>query len=188
MTADKKQGWKDKSLRERVMTVIVILVIVVALITLKGLLFGSGADDASSDTLSPEQRIEALVKDGAKKHGGATDEVREVRATEQVDGGYGVFVQFNNNNTASERFLGTTMADIYTSLYTSDLDVRTVAIVATTSLSNPYGDSKEVPVFKTTLDKDTAVKVNFQADEYDLRYTILPGAWTVNTRHEVLED
>lgn len=190
MATSNKRQWRDMSVRERATTILVILVIVIALITLKGLIFGNSGNDSTeanvtTETLSPEQRIESAVNaalDGNSK-------VRELQVTKQVGDGYGVFLRYNNETTASERFIGSTMADVYMALYgVEDLGVQTASIVTTLTLSNAYGDSKEVPIIKTTLDKETAAKVSFDTDKTDLRYTILPSAWTVNMRHKALEE
>lgn len=70
------------------------------------------------------------------------------------------------------------MTKIYTSLYkNNNLDVRSVALVAYTSMQDKYGKQSDDAVMKTYLDKSEADKVNWNQPESTLALQILPSVW-----------
>jgi|ADGO01.1.fsa_nt_gi hypothetical protein len=184
-----KKEWKDLTRKEKRTAIIALAVIVLAVFTVIGVATSGGdkqeqdkQQQASQQNQPEDKQIEQIVRDTVK-----AENLREVRATEQVDGGYGVFVKFYDKY-GIKGVIGEQMADIYKALYTSGKDVRTVSIVANTTLTDQYGNESEEAVLKTTLDKAVADKVNFNASEADLQYSILPGLWTVNSTHPALRD
>lgn len=180
-----KKAWAQKTVIEKTKTVLLTIVALFFLLLLIGIIFGDsgGKQTQNVDQNAPvDKQIEQIVRNSVDE-----SDFQEARATEQVGGGYGVYVKIYDETTRKGS-IGEKMADIYKALYTSGKDINTASIVATSTLANQYGDEAEVPVLKTTLDKAIAEKVNFDADEATLQYQILPGLWTVNSTHPVLRD
>lgn len=107
--------------------------------------------------------------------------IRGVDVVPQQQGGYGVFVEFNAAQSSSasviKQGIEYGMADVYTALYTSGLDVRTASVVAYLPLTDKYGNTSDGMVYKTILDKAVASKVNWSASKDTLEWKVLPSLW-----------
>lgn len=113
--------------------------------------------------------------------------VRKIDVVEQVNGGWGVFVEYNadDNLTTNLRKTGIekTMSEIYIALYTSNKDVRSASVAAYFPLVDRYGNESEDVIYKSILDKAEAEKVNWNADSSTLKLSILPEVWTTSILH-----
>lgn len=139
--------------------------------------------------LSEEEQIKKLVTDQfeSDKNNMDMSYIREVDVVEQIDGGWGVFVEYNadDNITSGLRKSGIEkrMSSIYIALYTSEKDIRTATVTAYFPLVDQYGNESQDPVYKSALDKEEADKVNWDADSSYLRLTILPQVWRITFLH-----
>jgi len=117
--------------------------------------------------------------------------LRKVDVVEQIDGGYGVFVEMNaNDNLTSGMIRGgieQDMSKVYMALYQSGLDVRTATVAAYFPMTDQYGAESEAVIYKSMLDKSEADKVNWEADDSLLRTDILPGIWQTTLLHPELQ-
>lgn len=117
--------------------------------------------------------------------------LKSVDVVKQIDGGWGVFVEFNADDNLSANFtkrgIEKQMSDVYTSLYTSDKDVRTASAAAYLSLTDKYGNTSDQMVYKSILDKAVAGKVNWSTDKASLELQILPGLWSTTILSPVLK-
>lgn len=139
--------------------------------------------------LSEKEQVELLVTQQLKgKNNLQKEYFREVRVTEQADGGWGVFAAFNagDNLTTNLRKGGIEqkMSDIYIALYTSEHNIKQAAVVAYLPLVDQYGNEREDAVYKSSLDKVEADKVNWKADKATLQLQILPSVWTTTNLHK----
>lgn len=56
------------------------------------------------------------------------------------------------------------MSEIYTVLYTSEYNVNSVVIMAFFPVTDKYGNDQEIIVYQSSLNKEEADKVNWNAD------------------------
>lgn len=133
---------------------------------------------------TPEQTIEAKVRESLPqpKTNSGKDKIKDVSVTKQVDGGYGVLVSFNADSSGTEdsmkQSIWIDMTKIYTALYKNNTsDVRSVALVAYTSIQDKYGKQNDDAVMKTYLDQPEAQKVNWDQPQSTLALQILPNVW-----------
>ena len=138
----------------------------------------------AAPTSSVEDQLKTLV---ANVLNGTTNMSHENRlkgvdVVKQIDGGWGVFVEFNADDNLSANFtkkgIEKQMSDVYTALYTSNKDVRTASAAAYLSLTDKYGNTSDQMVYKSILDKAVAGKVNWSTDKASLELQILPGLWS----------
>lgn len=134
------------------------------------------------EDMSEKEQIEYLVKDELKGQNNLKkDYLRELTVTEQIDGGWGVFVTFNadDNLTSNLRLTGVekTMSEIYTTLFTSQHEIKQAHVTAYFPLIDQYGNEEDRIVYKSHLTSEVAEKVNWDADGATLRLQILPNLW-----------
>lgn len=137
--------------------------------------------------LSEQDQIKKIVTDKiSDKNNLDRDYLRKVDVVDQVDGGWGVFIDYNadDNLTADLRKKGIqmTMSQLYIVLYTSGKDIRTVSVAAYFPMTDKYGNSSDGIIYKTFLDKSEADKVNWKTDPSVLELNVLPKVWetTIN--------
>lgn len=200
--AEQQKKWSDFSTKEKTQAIVGIIVILFLLITLKGLIFGGsdepGTNEAQSqvieserpeqetdqaqsqatETLTPEKKIENTARTASTEGDGLADEVQEVRVIPEADGSYSINVKFYLKS-GNKNVIEQTMANVYLELYKGDENISNVTVMATTELSNKYGDSKELIVYQTTLGKEKGEKINFEQDTALLQMRIIPGLWEV---------
>jgi len=138
--------------------------------------------------VSEEDQIRNIVSDQLKGSNNMDQSyIRKVDVVEQVNGGWGVFVEYNadDNLTINLRKVGieSTMSEIYIALYTSNKDVRSASIAAYFPLVDRYGNESEDVIYKSILGKPEADKVNWGADSSSLKISILPKVWTTSILH-----
>lgn len=138
--------------------------------------------------LSTEDEIRKLVSDRLVGENNMDKPyIREIDVVEQIDGGWGVFVEYNadDNLTSNLRKAGMEkkMSEIYTALYTSDQDIRIATVAAYFPLSDKFGATRDGAVYKTSMNKELADKVNWDVDSSLLELNILPGLWSASFLH-----
>lgn len=191
--APKQKSWSDYTVQEKAGIVVAVIIVLFLLITLKGLIFGGSDNKTSNDSkectsslvgLSEDDQIKTIVTDAATKCDGFADAVREVRVIPELDGSKTVNVKFYVESLFEKRYLDQTMGVIYTALYTSDKNVGAVTLMATTDLIDSYGNDAEGIIYQTTIDKETAAKVNPSQDKAVLEMQVFPDLWTVQKQHK----
>lgn len=138
--------------------------------------------------LSEEDQIRNIVSNQLKGNNNMDKQyIRKIDVVEQVNGGWGVFVEYNadDNLTTNLRKTGIekTMSEIYIALYTSNKDIRSASVAAYFPLVDRYGNESEDVIYKSILDKTEADKVNWNADSSTLKLSILPEVWTTSILH-----
>lgn len=138
--------------------------------------------------LSESEQIKAIVTEQLKgTNNMKRDNLKKVDVSEAVGGGWNVAVEFNAGDNLSTKLRKTgiekKMSEIYISLYTSGKDIKTVSVAAFFPLADQYGNESDGIVYKSTLAKEEANKVNWSADGSTLRLSILPKVWTTIMLH-----
>lgn len=138
--------------------------------------------------LSEQDQVKALVTDQLKgTNNMKRDNLKKVEVSEGEDGGWNVTVEFNANDNLStnlrKKGIEKKMSEIYTALYQSGKDIKTASITAYFPLADKYGNESDGLVYKSTLDKAVADKVNWKADRSTLQLSILPQVWTTVMLH-----
>lgn len=137
--------------------------------------------------LSEQEQIKMLV---AEQLEGINNRdkpyIREIDVVKQIGGGWGVFVEYNasDNIARFRRFdIEVKMSEVYIALYTSYYDIRVVSISAYFPLVDRYGHVRDAIVYRSILDREVAVEVNWDAHRSLLKVDILPGVWTISILH-----
>jgi len=130
--------------------------------------------------LTEEEKIRTLVQNVLKgKNNMGLEYIRKIEVVKQVSDGWDVFTEFNANDNLTtnlqKKGIESKMAEIYIALYASNYDVRYASVNAYFPLTDKYGNKSSDVVYKSTLDKKEADKVNWDADETSLKINILPG-------------
>lgn len=138
---------------------------------------------APSMPINEEDQIKALVANilGGKTNLSRENRLRNVKVVPQVDGGWGVFVDFNadENLTLNLTKLGIekTMSEIYAALFMSGKDIKRVSAAAYFPTTDQYGNTSDSIIYKSRIESSVASKVNWSADKATLELKILPGLW-----------
>ncbi len=141
------------------------------------------AQGTQTTPATPEKTLEDKIRSALpqQKTNNNKDVIREINITKQVDGNYGILVNFNANESISDnvakKSIWITMTKIYTALYKDSSSVGQVSQVAYATLVDNYGKQQDSVVMKTSLDKTEATKVNWGESESTLALQILPGIW-----------
>lgn len=138
--------------------------------------------------LSEQDQVKVLVTEQLKgTNNMKRDNLKKVEVSEGEGGGWNVTVEFNANDNLStnlrKKGIEKKMSEIYTALYQSGKDIRTASVTAYFPLADQYGNESDGAVYKSTLDKAEADKVNWQADRSTLQLSILPQVWTTVMLH-----
>jgi hypothetical protein len=134
--------------------------------------------------LSEEDQIKQLVASQFKgKNNNGKDYIIKIKVVEQIDGGWGVFVEYNADDALSasstKKSIYLDMSKIYTALYTSKKDIRTASVSAYFPVTDKYGNNSDALVYKTMLEEAEADKVNWDIDSSYLGLEILPKVWEI---------
>ena len=113
--------------------------------------------------------------------------IRKIEVIEQIGGGYGVFVEYNADDSLTiglrKRGIELKMGETYHAFYTSGKDITTASIAAYFPLTDKYGNTEAGVVYKTRLDRTEADKINWNQDSAYLHLEIIPGVWTTTILH-----
>jgi len=138
---------------------------------------------APTTPLSEEDQIKALVESilAGKTNVNSGNRLRSVKVVLQVDGGWGVSVDFNANENLTlkltKRGIEKDMSDIYTALFTSGKDIKRASIAAYLPITDQYGNTDSSLVYKSRIESSVASKANWNTDKTTLELEILPGLW-----------
>lgn len=116
--------------------------------------------------LAEDGQLEAMMRDEFKGETNTSKErLVELDVVEQIDGGWGVFVEFNadDNLTCGSRKRGIErrMIDAYERLYTSPILVQQASMTALFPLVDRFGQESDGAVYKTILKRPVASKINW---------------------------
>ena len=111
--------------------------------------------------------------------------LRNITVRPNTQRGWDVSVDFNADDNLTENMtkqgVQMKMSDVYAALYSDKgLNVSSANVTSYMQLLDKYGNTKDEPVYVTSLDKDVANKINWSVDKSVLELDILPGLWTVN--------
>lgn len=110
--------------------------------------------------------------------------IDRIDVTAQMDGGWRIYVGFNADDYWTNKdirvMIERRMSDVYTALYKSDFDIRSVHIAASFPFTDQYGNPGTDIIYKTSLDKEVADKINWDSDPYVLKFDTLPNLWVEN--------
>ncbi|MEI1280420.1 hypothetical protein V6Z05_18955 [Leptospira venezuelensis] len=129
-------------------------------------------------SLSEEDQIKLIVK---KQIG--EEALKNVVITRSENGLLGVEVQFDAKSTIDMTkkmridWIKSKMAESYISIYKNYKNVGECKIGAFFPMSDSYGNSAEIEVYITYLAKEEADKVNWSAEDWDLKGNIVPRIW-----------
>jgi len=142
----------------------------------------------SAKSVSEENQIRGIISNVLKGNNNMDQpRLRKIEVVKQVNGGWGVFVDYNSsdNFTADWRKTGIeiTMSEIYIALYTSSKDIQSASVAAYFPLLDKYGNEHQGVVYKSILNKSEADKVNWRLDSSTLELSILPNVWTTTVLH-----
>lgn len=135
-----------------------------------------------------EEKINIILKDVlAEKTNMGVDKLMKVEVDESQDGS-SVTVNFfaNDNLTTNLQKVGieSDMSQVYISLYNlSELDIKSVTVSAYFNLIDKYGNTNPGVIYKSSLDKAEADKVNWGVDDSVLRVQVLPSVWVTEFVH-----
>lgn len=138
--------------------------------------------------LSEQDQVKALVTEQLKgQNNMKRDNLKKLEVTEQESGGWNVTVDFNASDNLSTNLrkvgIEKQMSELYIALYKSGKDVRTTTVTAYFPLVDQYGKENDRAIYQSTLDKEEASKVNWDADQSSLKLSILPKVWTTTLLH-----
>jgi len=146
----------------------------------------------SSETQTPvpqpksDQDIikEIVANELSGKNNNNEDKLRSTNVVAQIDGGWGVFVEYNPDegisNDWTKKGIEVDMAKLYRVIYkNTGKDIRTATIAAYVPMVDKYGNTSDGMAYKTMLDKDVADKVNWSLDDSYLGLSIMPNVWDV---------
>lgn len=187
----------DKKSNNNVRPATIYILIAIVIVLVVGLTINSvnnGEQDPSNSTstqeslpsygtpkeMSDEDKITKSINDvfSIKQTDAGLDKVNSVNIVKNESNNYEVEININSDSYQGLLILENESADIYKSLYSNDLRVSGATVHGYHQFSDEYGNSKNEKVLTTHLDKDTADKINFDADELDLQVRIIPGLWT----------
>ena len=121
---------------------------------------------ATATPISDQDVLKRGVTDGlASDHG----TFRAINVVPQDSGGIGAFVEINAPKNLPPSFTKTMveygMEDAYLALHKSGKDVTAMSVAAYLPLTDKYGNTSDVMVYKTLLRKDQADKINWSDDD-----------------------
>lgn len=141
----------------------------------------SSQQTVSADLPEDQQLKKNVENTLSGKNNMDKDYIRNIIVTEQADGGWGVFVDYNADDNlttdARKKSVEMKMSEVYIALYTSGKDVRNASVAAYFPLTDSYGNESDGVIYKSVLEKTEADKVNFKANESTLKLNILPDVW-----------
>jgi hypothetical protein len=132
---------------------------------------------------SDQDIIKAAVNNELKgKNNNNKNKLRAVDVVPQINGGYGVFIDYNADDNLSQSFIKKgiyiEMTKLYKILYTqTGKDVEAASVSAWFPMQDRFGNTSDEIVYKTILDKGPASQVNWNADAATLELQIMPGVW-----------
>ena len=130
----------------------------------------------SQRVMTPQQKIKSIISsqlDGA--------DIRKVQLTKLKDNSLDLTIKYNaGENLTVGMFKGLikhTMEDLYKKLFTSNLNLHVVDIVAYCPTVDQYGNNSYGIAYATRLSRAVAKKINWSSDY--LETNVLPNQWEV---------
>lgn len=100
---------------------------------------------------------------------------------EKISGGWDVAINFNASEGFTNKLMKSgieiEMSRAYKALLTANLNVKSVYINAYFPFQDKFGKSTDHIIYGTSLEKEVADKINWQANELTLENRIIPGVW-----------
>lgn len=149
---------------------------------------GSGTNSGnSSDTKKSDEEV---IKDtiNAKysgKNNRDQDNIRSVDVINLNDGSYTVMIKYNADegysSSSTRKDIIYTSSQMFKTIYKeTGKEIMQAGIFAYYPLTDKYGNNSDEVVYKCTLDKETADKVNWDQNENQLFSQTLPNLWSAS--------
>lgn len=148
--------------------------------------------DAPAAALTPQETIKNIIQKELKgKNNNDKPYLKDI-SLEMEGNEASVIISYNadENLTTNLTLTGIKgkMGELYTKLYKSHSPLKSVSVCAYMSLTDKYGNASDDIVYTTVLQKEEANKVNWNADDAVLKYSILPKVWHNNFLHPALNE
>ncbi len=142
----------------------------------------SNQTEKPGEEITPKQKIENKVSEILNgKNNLDKNFLRKIEITDEDNNTFAVNIEFNasDNFSANLRKKGILikMSEIYQSLYRGNMDINSAIITAHFPLIDKYGNEEDGMVYKTSLLKEEASKINWSVDSATLKLEIIPGIW-----------
>lgn len=148
--------------------------------------------EAPAAALTPEENIKKIIQKELKGKNNNNKPYLKDISLEMEGNEASVIISYNadENLTTNMTLTGIKgkMGELYTKLYKSHSPLKSVSVCAYMSLTDKYGNASDDIVYTTVLQKEEANKVNWEADDALLKYSILPKVWHNNFLHPALNE
>lgn len=145
---------------------------------------------ASNDKPSINKSDIDIIKDTitakySGKNNRDVDTIRSVDVIDLKDGSYTVTIKYNADELLSQsstrKDIIYTSSQMFKTIYKeTGKEIKQAGIFAYYPMTDKYGNNSDDVVYKCTLDKETADKVNWGQDENQLFWQTLPNLWTAS--------
>jgi hypothetical protein len=129
--------------------------------------------------LTLEQRLEKAIKEELV----SSSKIKEVKTIKNQDGSLIVEVNLNASENISSNLtqlgIKKDVSSVFYGLYKSDFQIENVIVTSYYPTTDKYGNKGEAVIYKSTLSKAEAQKVNWSQDKSLLKGTTLPSVWKV---------
>ena len=148
--------------------------------------------DAPAAALTPQETIKSIIQKELKgKNNNDKPYLKDI-SLEMEGNEASVIISYNADENLTTNLTLTSikgkMGELYTKLYKSHSPLKSVSVCAYMSLTDKYGNASDDIVYTTVLQKEEANKVNWNADDAVLKYSILPKVWHNNFLHPALTE
>lgn len=179
---------------------VIIPLVFVGVIIIAGLLAESGSRetpsqaDAPSGTAMQAQTPEEKIRSAIANSLSSNTNMKKVRFLKvdvvQRGGDYEVVVDFNADENLTGAMtvsaLKSDMAKVYSALFKGDLGVSKAMISGYLPLADKYGNTSDQPVYRTSLGRIEAQKINWGAESVMLWRQIIPSVWEEEMVHPIV--
>lgn len=129
--------------------------------------------------LTPEQKIEEIIKDELL----SSSKIKKVEITKSQTGSFEVHASLNASENISSNLtqlgIKKDVSSVFYGLYKSNHQIENVIVTSYYLTTDKYGNKGEAVIYKASLSKAEAQKINWSQDKSLLRGTILPAVWKV---------
>ncbi|SFM99406.1 hypothetical protein SAMN05428949_1618 [Chitinophaga sp. YR627] len=140
---------------------------------------------------SPEEKIKTVIREELKgENNNDKPYLRDINVAMENQAA-AVTINFNANDNLTTNMIRSgiksKMSDLYLKLYKSNLPIKSVSVCAYMPMSDKYGNQSDDIVYTSILESEEAAKVNWSAEDYAIKSTVLPNVWTTLFLHPALK-
>lgn len=129
--------------------------------------------------VTSEQKIEKAIKDELV----SSSKIKEVKITKTQNESFDVQVNLNASENISSNLtqlgIKKDVSSVFYGLYKSDHQIENATITSYYPTTDKYGNKGEAVIYKASLSRVEAQKINWYQDKSLLRSTILPSVWKI---------